>query len=202
MKVSVITPTSRPENLPRLKEIFYSQDYPHKELIIVEGDGSVGAKRNKACEAATGDIIIHFDDDDIYAPDFISQSVAFIRAAKADVTGLSRAYFYQQKPERAWLYDYIGDQPYVLGSGMCYYRRVWERNRFRNITHGEDRYFLANAGIIKAHNYMTGFIQIIHGKNTAAHRIIAHMKPVSPEYLKKLVPNLFNFTSVSLAGDL
>jgi glycosyltransferase involved in cell wall biosynthesis len=69
--------------------MFLAQDYDDEELLIVD-DGkdpvediiphvpsvryfrlnkkrSLGAKRNFACEAAKGDLILHWDDDDWYA---------------------------------------------------------------------------------------------------------------------------------------
>lgn len=206
-------PCSRNEDLPQAIDIFLSQDYQDKQLIIgldsLEGvdlsylpDGSnvhtfyegvketIGTKRNRLCGAAHGDIIVHFDSDDWYAPDFITQSVNHLLTSGADVTGLSKAYFYQREPEQAWLYDYTGTQPYVIGSGMCYHKSVWERNPFKDVNAGEDRLFLANAGRVIPHNYITGFLAFIHGNNTESHKALRCMKPVSPDYVK----NSINFT--------
>lgn len=203
-------PCSRNYDLPKAIDIFIAQDYPDKELIIgldsSEGvdlsylpEGSyvftffegvketVGTKRNNLCEAAKGEVICHFDSDDFYSPDFLSQSVNHLLASKADVTGLSQAYFYQREPEEAWLYDYAGKQPYVIGSGMCYYKSVWERNKFKDVNSGEDRMFLGNAGKVVPHNYITGFTAFIHGNNTESHKGIRFMKPISPEYVKNAV---------------
>src|SRR5262249_23901876 len=85
--VSCIMPTAdRRKFVPKAISYFQAQDYPNKELIIID-DGAesavdlvpndpliryirlyakktVGAKRNMACEEARGEIIAHWDDDD------------------------------------------------------------------------------------------------------------------------------------------
>src|SRR6266852_5977449 len=90
--VSCIMPTyNRRFFLPLGLQLFLAQDYPNKELIIVD-DGSdcvadvvknipavhyarlptrssIGAKRNFACQLARGTLIAHWDDDDWYAAD-------------------------------------------------------------------------------------------------------------------------------------
>src|SRR4051794_36348973 len=89
--ISCIMPTyNRRAYVPRAIEYFLRQDYPNKELIIVD-DGTdpvsdlvpaderiryirlnvkqpIGTKRNLACQEARGSIIIHWDDDDWHAP--------------------------------------------------------------------------------------------------------------------------------------
>mmetsp|Transcript_79572 Transcript_79572/g.177973 ORF Transcript_79572/g.177973 Transcript_79572/m.177973 type:complete len:404 (-) Transcript_79572:27-1238(-) len=89
---------------PLLYQCFKYQDYGMKELIIIEtceeppsdfwldtarrdpavlyrhfavpeDSWSVGLKRNLACCFATGTLIAHFDDDDLYAPCYLSSMV-------------------------------------------------------------------------------------------------------------------------------
>ena len=54
---------------------------------------SIGALRQMAARAATGDIIVHWDDDDMYAPDRIEKQVAPIASGLADLTTLRYSYF-------------------------------------------------------------------------------------------------------------
>lgn len=96
---------------------FKRQDYPAKELIIIDehagfgpltmmsmtvepgvyycllsGDFShltLGAKRNMACSLAHGDIIALFDDDDIYRPHRLSLQAAPLLSMEAEVSALS-----------------------------------------------------------------------------------------------------------------
>lgn len=187
MKVSVIMPTIRPHFLQTAFDKFESQNYADKELIVpycglslnlptptsevklIHSNDSVGNKRNIACEQSTGDIILHMDDDDYYAPDWISKSVEALINSKADCVGLSSGYFYQI-PDRVLRYDYPkGCQPYVLGATMCYWRKTWERNQFKDTNRGEDTLFCANAGKVVAHDHINGFMAMLHGGNTSSH---------------------------------
>lgn len=186
MKVGVITPTTsdRERFNERIQKIFDSQDYQDKQHIMILGGGAIGAKRNKAIECSSADIIIHMDSDDIYAPDYISRCVEQLKTC--DTTGVSSAYF--TNGVRSWLYEYKGSQRYVLGSGMAYHRRVWEKNKFKDTSKGEDTIFCANAGIIKPLNYLEGFIAQIHNSNTESQKVIHLMKPVElPKPLQLLM---------------
>ena len=109
--VTCIMPTcDRRSFIPLALENFRRQDYPNKELVIVDdGDDavgdltlgrpgvryvrltmrtSIGGKRNLACRRPRGQIIAHWDDDDWYAPDRLRYQVAPIMAGEADLTGL------------------------------------------------------------------------------------------------------------------
>jgi glycosyltransferase involved in cell wall biosynthesis len=109
--VSCIMPTfNRRPFLPLALRFFADQDYPNKELVIVD-DGSdpvgdlvkglpgvhyihlprrtsIGAKRNLACQHGQGEIIAHWDDDDWYALDRLRYQVTPLLDGKADMTGL------------------------------------------------------------------------------------------------------------------
>src|SRR5438874_1492302 len=100
--VSCIMPThNRRAFVPQAIEYFLRQDYPNKELIIVD-DGTdpvsdlvpaderihyirldvkqpIGTKRNLACQEARGSIIIHWDDDDWHASYQLSYQVEEIQ---------------------------------------------------------------------------------------------------------------------------
>jgi len=95
-----------------LYSCYTSQSYRPRELIIIDTgrapseflqerarrdanvvyrwfeDGrlwSLGLKRNLACYLARGDIIAHFDDDDLYARDYLTQMVGEIQQAAASL---------------------------------------------------------------------------------------------------------------------
>ena len=90
-------PTTAAAFVPLAIQLFLRQDYPNRELIVIDdGDDpvgrprarttpasatavcparrTIGAKRNLACEQARGEIIAHWDDDDWYAPDRLALS--------------------------------------------------------------------------------------------------------------------------------
>src|SRR5690606_15922277 len=136
--------------------------------------------RRSAELRATGEIIINSDSDDWFAPNFITRSVTHLMRSGADMTGLSSAYFYLPHSQ-LWLYQYRGGQPYVLGSGMCYHRHVWQRKPYPDIKVGEDLEFQTNAGRIIPHDNIHLFMAMIHGKNTASHKQLSTMKRINPE---------------------
>ena len=207
MKVSVITPSRRPDMLPRLIGLFLAQDYPDKELnILSDGEGftlytspdkqvwhwgadnmTVGQKRNELVKYSRGEIILHMDDDDYYAPDWISRSVQHLLESKADTTGLRTGYFYRPH-DAMWRYEYPANaQPYVMGATLCYHRRVWEKRNFPHKMQGEDAMFCAGAGHIKPHDYSDGFCAMIHGANTCSHLVLSRMRPIAPDYAHRIL---------------
>lgn len=192
--VSVITPTIRPERLKRLEAMFEAQDYPNTELIIVPGGGSIGEKRNRGCESANGEIIVHFDDDDYYAPDYISKSVDYLLKNDLNVTGLSTAYFYSESAKRAWLWKYADPanaMPYVCEASMVYRKSVWDRKKFKSLNSGEGVYFLAHMAKIKAHNIPNIFVAGIHGSNTASQLQLQTMQQVDAHIVLNIL-NLYH----------
>jgi hypothetical protein len=167
--VSCIMPTAnRRRFVPAAIGMFLAQDYPDKELVILD-DGedavgdlvpprpelrylrsaarrSIGAKRNEACEAARGDIILHWDDDDWYAPDRVRYQVESLLAAKADLCGIDRVFFMDPRAGQAWEYVYPpGAAPWVYGATFCYRRELWRAYPFPDTTIGDDTRFVASA---------------------------------------------------------
>lgn len=216
--VTVITPTAnRPEMLERCIGLFMWQDYPNKELIIVQSkdnrymdglatpvyysndistekgtivyvkDLNTGEKRNIGCEHANGEIIIHMDDDDYYAPDWISKSVQFLLDNDADLVGLNKGYFWQPNHALRWYERKPNQQPFVLGATMCYKKSMWQRNKFQPIRIGEDKKFCPNAGKVMAHDYVNGFMCIIHGNNTSSQEAFKVMKGLNPLKAKEVL---------------
>lgn len=203
MKVSVVTPTlRRPEFLRKAIAQYNAQDYADKELILVTdkddfwteewllqnhkhqsditiftcpGICKVGMKRNNGIMIASGDIIVHMDDDDIYATDWVSRSVKALEDCPGNVTGLSSAYFKQS--EVFYLWNYNGGQPYVCEATMCYYRQHAFNNPFPDVYDGEGKSFCGNS-IVRPHNYIQGFTAILHGGNIASHKAVPFMRPV------------------------
>lgn len=196
-KVTIITPTAnRPLMLKRCIAQFEAQDYSGETEMYIIGsnvkdyrdigsyqnvthrtipNGTIPDKLNYACEQATGEIILRFDDDDYYAPDWITKSVQFLIESKADLTGLNHAYFY--RPNNALFeYHYTGEQPYILGATMCFWKKTWEnsKRKFYSISKikgkptGEDKNFCVNNGLVLPHNYTKGFMAMLHGGNTSS----------------------------------
>lgn len=188
--VTVITPCSRPSDIDRIKEVFISQNYPNKEMLILMDEpgwtkdmdienkiwqwglpnASIATKRNHLCEYARGEIICHFDSDDYFAHDWITKTVAHMQSTGADTTGLSDAYFYRPHSQ-AWKYIWNGKQKYCIGGTLAYKKSIWQNNRFKETRDGfgEDTLFMRGAGRVIPHTYDKGFVAMIHGNNSTSH---------------------------------
>jgi glycosyltransferase involved in cell wall biosynthesis len=164
--VSCITPTfNRRPFLPLALESFRAQDYPARELIIVDdgadavrdlvegapgvrylrlpAQASIGEKRNLACAAAQGAIIAHWDDDDWYAPNRLWHQIAPLLSGQADLTGLENSYVLELPAVRFWrtlaglhARMFIGN---VHGGTLVYWKRlILEGLRYPAINLAED----------------------------------------------------------------
>ena len=163
--VSCIMPTAnRRAFVPRAIRCFLDQDYPNRELIVIDDgqDGiadliprsdliryrrldaraSIGAKRNMACEMARGETIAHWDDDDWMAPQWLRSQMSTLTAQEADVCGLDKVFFYAPDTRQGWRYVYDGAQPWVCGGTLCYTKDLWRRIRFGPVDVGEDNLFV------------------------------------------------------------
>jgi glycosyltransferase involved in cell wall biosynthesis len=123
--ISCIMPTfNRRPFVSLALKYFLDQDYPNKELIVVD-DGAervgdlfeglsnahythlprrtcIGSKRNLACRRARGEIIAHWDDDDWYAPDRLRYQAAPIINGEADLTGLVNTFVLELSDGNFW----------------------------------------------------------------------------------------------------
>jgi glycosyltransferase involved in cell wall biosynthesis len=191
--ISCIMPTyDRRRFVPRAIAQFQHQDYPHKELIIVD-DGadaiadlipedpdirlirlprrmSVGAKRNLACQHARGEFIAHWDDDDWHAPHRLSCQARGLFDSDAVVCGLKEVLFLDIRVPKAWKFSYpAGQRPWLSGNSLMYRKDFWLAHPFCDISVGEDSRFVWTA---EAHrllavadsNIHVGFI---HGANVS-----------------------------------
>lgn len=196
--VSCIMPTAeRRVFAERAVEYFLRQDHPRRELVIVD-DGrepvadlaardprirylrparrlSIGAKRNLACEAAAGEVIACWDDDDWYADDRLSFQVAPIAAGHADATALDRAVllelpgcrFWSCGPRRRDAMFFHG----VVGGTVMFRKRLWGgAARFPNRSLAEDAVFLrallARGARVRRLAGEGRFLYVRHGGNS------------------------------------
>jgi glycosyltransferase involved in cell wall biosynthesis len=193
--VSCIMPTANREKyIPLAIDNFLKQDYPHTDLIIIddglksisasvpsqqnikyfyrETPGTVGAKRNAACQEASGEIIMHWDDDDWYAPDWISRQVKYLLDSKCDMCGVEHVNFYNPITDTLWkgtaLNRNKGYRPqWLSGATLAYWKSWWAQHPFIDANTGEDDAFITKTGAkVFAHDYIDGFIATLHPRNT------------------------------------
>ena len=168
--VSCIMPTyNRRLFVPQAIRYFLRQDYPHRELVIVD-DGSdvvadlipsqaqiryirldqkvsIGRKRNLAVEQSKGTIILHWDDDDWYAANRISYQIEPLLARQAEVCGLETGCMYDILEDTFWSCEahlharmFYAD---IHGGSIMYTRELWERYaKYPDVSLAEDAQFL------------------------------------------------------------
>jgi glycosyltransferase involved in cell wall biosynthesis len=128
--VSIITPTfNRPQLLIAQEKIVRAQELQDFEWLILDDspqacahfaritDGRiryhhlagapmlVSAKRNWLCERANAPIIAQFDDDDYYAPNYLTAMLARLNETGADITKLSAWFVYSAQLKRLGYWD-------------------------------------------------------------------------------------------------
>jgi len=198
--VSCIMPTSgRPEWMAQAIRYFQRQDYPNRELVIIDASRenlaalippdprirhirtriarSIGTMRNLAADHARGDIILHWDDDDWYAPTRISAQVQPILDGAADITALQETCFFDLDRWEFWRCTpehhrrlFVAD---VHGGTLAYRRALYRGGcRYPEISLAEDAMFLQRAlGIGARLAPLSGeglFIYLRHGRNAWA----------------------------------
>ncbi|MBD1862784.1 MULTISPECIES: glycosyltransferase family 2 protein [Trichocoleus] len=207
MKISIITPTSanRQIHFPGLYHCFKSQTYPDCELLVLDDSPSssefflnlsdptvkylqvkqgmtIGEKRNRLVQAAAGEIIVHFDDDDYYAPNYVEIMMNYLKeydfvtlggwyayAPRHDFfcywdTTQSSKYLFDVKPKlevRALSLEEVSPEEehvwlesVLWGYGFSYsYRKsIFDKITFDSVDFGEDIKFVEK---VKEANYKT-----------------------------------------------
>jgi glycosyltransferase involved in cell wall biosynthesis len=191
--VSCLMPT-RDHNgfVPQAIAYFQRQDYPHRELVIVD-DGRdpvgdlipadpriryvrlphvmpLGTKRNLTCELAKGELLAHWDDDDWYAPDRLSRQAAGLRASTMHLSGSPHLLFFDPVQRKAWIYAQPpGSGQWLSGATLMYTRELWARNRFPDVAIGEDSLFTSRnpMGSVHVPDDQRLWIGILHRSNAA-----------------------------------
>jgi len=191
--VSCIMPTfDRRPFVPLAIDLFLRQDYPNRELIILD-DGrdpvrslvpdderiryvrldtrqTIGAKRNLGGEEARGPILASWDDDVWYAPWRLSYQVAALTEYGADVVGLDNLLHYDPFARRGWhSVRPSGKWPWMPGSTLCYTKAFWRTNAFPDMQPGEDIRFLRQQSTAKIVplQAISWLVDIIHEANTS-----------------------------------
>jgi glycosyltransferase involved in cell wall biosynthesis len=191
--VTCIMPTAdRRQFVPAAVQMFLAQHYAAKELLIVD-DGtddiadlvpphpqiryfretrrrSIGAKRNFACQEARGEIIMHWDDDDWYAPWRVRYQVDMLESGRFNICGIDRVLFVNPTSEKAWEYVYPRrSRPWVCGATFCYRKAFWRDHEFPDVNIGEDSRFVFSASkdevrVLEENRF---FVGCIHAHNTS-----------------------------------
>ena len=176
------TTASRARFHPQLWRCFLNQTYPDKELVVVEthhGEPSaffqelagkdprlkyisiyrpkthdlpVGTKRNLTCLMASGQYIVNFDDDDLYADRYVERMVSEMRKRSLVALTLSGWYnFFESRgiagysEPNAWEVEDENEMDEILfGYGFSYahLRSVAQSHPYPNLCFAEDAPFM------------------------------------------------------------
>jgi glycosyltransferase involved in cell wall biosynthesis len=192
LHLSCIMPTAdRRRFVPQAIAAFLGQTRDDAELLILD-DGTdavadivpahprirysrdavkraIGVKRNRLCAQATGEVIVHWDDDDWHAPDRLERQSAAVAASGAAIVGLDRIAFLADDGSAAWDYVWAGAGRWVYGATLAYRRDWWHDHRFREVHIGEDTRFVLDAGDANVHAMPPGdwLIARVHAGNTS-----------------------------------
>lgn len=138
MLVSVAVPTfGREEFLPALHARFEAQTHADLELLVLDDSpepspyfsalrsdrvryvhdparASIGSKRNRLLELARGEVVVQFDDDDLYAPSYVASIVS--RLGDADLFTYDGWYLQRVIDGSLWYWDTcrIADPHFVV----------------------------------------------------------------------------------------
>jgi glycosyltransferase involved in cell wall biosynthesis len=234
-RVSIITPTiNRPELLPALWDCVRTQSVEDIEWLVLDGSQqrasmfdaiddprvyykhapeplTIGTKRNALCDAAKGEIIAHFDDDDFYGPRYIEDMVSFMTDVKVDFVKLFGFFLYHRAHDVFAYWDLERDFPkhyrldphspltlvnyrsgvsarWGFGFSYVFHRRVWEKVGFPDQNHGEDQIFadtaVAHFKSAGKQDFAYSCLHVIHTTNIS----ISFPQQILP---RNLLPQLF-----------
>jgi len=166
--VSCLTATyGRPVVLGEAIKCFVDQDYPNKELIVLNDQegvqlviencpqnihivnypkrfGSLGEKRNHMTTLASGEFFCIWDDDDLYTPFRISDSIKY---------AYENPQYDIYKAEDAILCMNLADYKIannLFHSQACIRKEYMSKNKYPNMSIGEDRDFEKHAKVYSA----------------------------------------------------
>ena len=165
--ISVICSTNKKNMLENILENYISQKYELKELIIILNYDianlnnllkliplneniqlySLGSKKslggclNYAVEKSQHPIIAKFDDDDYYAPNYLSDTVKALSLPNIGIVGKSSTYVYFTEENIIAIQNINQENKYVrrvAGGTLMFKRELFENISFHDINLGED----------------------------------------------------------------
>ena len=219
--VSCVMPTTsgRRDFIRQSIRYFRRQDYANRELLIVtdgpdtiddllpssdpqirhvhlSGQRTLGAKRNACVEQARGDLIMHWDDDDWFAPNRITYQTECLLQSSAEVCGLRRMFFYDPAQNKLWLYSYPeSERGWLAGGSLVYTRDFWKRAPFPNVQVASDTTFIWTQDLHRAVTLSDArfYVAIIHSQNTSPKNCDGSYWSTSDASVRELLTGDFDF---------
>lgn len=144
---------------------------PRIKYEVIPDSIPLWEKRNMLNERASGEIIIHMDDDDYYLPQSIWAKVKLLHAYRKsnnppiECVGCSKELGIYHLIDN---YSYLANTKYMSEASMAYYRKFWEEQKFRDerLEMGEGYSFIqGRENRVLDMPYYFNFIAVTHGSN-------------------------------------
>ncbi len=145
------------------------------QYLRVPAGTSIGAKRNAAVQAARGELLLCWDDDDWYGPERIERQIEPILAGRAGVTALGQSLFYHVESDEFWtcsaeIHARMFYQ-HVIGGTLAFCRSDWRASGgFPAQSMAEDASFLRRLlrrnVVLERVSSENLFIYVRHGANS------------------------------------
>ncbi len=165
--VSIITCTNKPVYMTNVLRNYWNQVWPEKELVIILNHDdmdvdiwrrmarndrtisiyqrsqteSLGRCLNFAVDKTKFDYIAFFDDDDYYAPQYISNMMPAFQQTNAHIVGKKTHFIYFERFRALYLRFPNQENTYVnwvCGGKKIVKRSVFKKVMFRDISNNED----------------------------------------------------------------
>lgn len=194
LSICIIASTNKEKYVDNIFENYKRQKYEKKELILILNSNKLDIEKYKQKSAeydnvrvfqidekkdlsdcinfgakqSSCDLIAKFDDDDYYGPYYLTEAVYAIENSNAGVVGKSKFYAYFEDSKKIGIRrngienGYTG---YIHGPTLVIKRKVFNRFKFKNMSHGADQRFLRDCKKNKIKIYSTtrkNFIYIRH----------------------------------------
>jgi glycosyltransferase involved in cell wall biosynthesis len=183
----ILVTRDRPAFFRQALRCYSSQKYPAKQLIVVD-DGATavgdlcsgvpdvkyirltspaptGTKLNIGIEAARADVLQKLDDDDFYAPGFLSAAVRRLQRARREDTLVAWCCFLVLIARDRQLY--FSGHGWKAGGTLCFRRSLWARRPFRDLYGSSDSWFIRDSEPYLERVCDAGqYLLVRHGANT------------------------------------
>jgi O-antigen biosynthesis protein len=177
----------RPDFLRQAVRCFRAQSLAETELVVVDDSAapdpalaeadpriryvwlsrpaSLGRKLNAAAALARADVLQKLDDDDYYHPDFLRSTSEALRG-QGSRTVVACGSFLVLLAETGEVRQ--AGRGWFAGATLCFPRALWERRPFRDVTRGEDWFFLQDHAPRRVRLHRPElFLAVRHGRGHA-----------------------------------
>lgn len=180
--------------------------YPNVSVYQLAGKTTLGECLNYGIRKAKYDYIAKFDDDDYYAPYYLTQMMEVFKKTGADVVGKKTVFMYFEKEKVLTLHSPGYEHQYerrLKGATLIFKKKVCKKVMFPSKNHGEDTTFTKqciknNLKVYSADKFNYACLRRVTpghhtwkaGKDGNARllqssQIICKMDPFDPSYISK-----------------